>query len=41
MSTRDRPGMLDRADLALSIRRQYILLGIARSGGPPAATAGQ
>ena len=32
MSTPDRRGMLDRADKALSIRRQCMLLGIARSG---------
>ena len=32
MSTPDRRGMLDRADQALSIRRQCMLLGIARSG---------
>ena len=32
MSTPDRRGMLDRADMALSIRRQCMLLGIARSG---------
>lgn len=32
MSTPDRQGMLDRADMALSIRRQCMLLGIARSG---------
>ena len=32
MSTPDRRGMLDRADKALSIRRQCLLLGIARSG---------
>ncbi|MFK4531942.1 transposase InsO family protein [Bradyrhizobium ottawaense] len=32
MSTPDRRGMLDRADMALSIRRQCRLLGIARSG---------
>lgn len=32
MSTPDRRGMLDRADQALSIRRQCLLLGIARSG---------
>ncbi|MDE5464938.1 IS3 family transposase [Bradyrhizobium sp. CSS354] len=32
MSTPDRRGMLDRADIALSIRRQCMLLGIARSG---------
>src|SRR5258706_4322980 len=32
MSTLDRRGMLDRADKALSIRRQCMLLGIARSG---------
>ncbi|PDT64144.1 hypothetical protein CO683_40015 [Bradyrhizobium ottawaense] len=31
MSTPDRRGMLDRADQALSIRRQCMLLGIARS----------
>ena len=32
MSTPDRRGMLDRANKALSIRRQCMLLGIARSG---------
>ncbi|WP_247803882.1 IS3 family transposase [Bradyrhizobium sp. 191] len=32
MSTPDRRGMLDRANMALSIRRQCMLLGIARSG---------
>ncbi|MGY3621842.1 IS3 family transposase [Bradyrhizobium sp. USDA 10063] len=32
MSTPDRRGMLDRADMTLSIRRQCMLLGIARSG---------
>lgn len=32
MSTPDRRGMLDRADKALSIRRQCALLGLARSG---------
>src|SRR6201989_144904 len=32
MSTPDRRGMLDRAYQALSIRRQCLLLGIARSG---------
>lgn len=32
MSTPDRRGMLDRADMALSIRRPCMLLGIARSG---------
>ncbi|MDA9405804.1 hypothetical protein [Bradyrhizobium sp. CCBAU 45384] len=32
MSTPDRRGMLDRADQTLSIRRQCMLLGIARSG---------
>ncbi|MET3299181.1 hypothetical protein [Bradyrhizobium diazoefficiens] len=32
MSTLDRRGMLDRADQALSIRRQCMLLGMARSG---------
>ncbi|MGY3695621.1 hypothetical protein ACVIGA_005701 [Bradyrhizobium sp. USDA 3240] len=32
MSTPDRRGMLDRADKALSIRWQCLLLGIARSG---------
>ena len=32
MSTPDRRGMLDRADKALSIRQQCMLLGIARSG---------
>ncbi len=32
MSTPDRRGMLDRADKALAIRRQCLLLGIARSG---------
>jgi putative transposase len=32
MSTPDRRGMLDRADKVLSIRRQCILLGVARSG---------
>ena len=32
MSTPDRRGMLDRAHNALSIRRQCMLLGIARSG---------
>ncbi|WP_445222779.1 IS3 family transposase (plasmid) [Bradyrhizobium sp. Pa8] len=32
MSTPDRRGMLDRDDMALSIRRQCMLLGIARSG---------
>lgn len=32
MSMRDRRGMLDRADKALSIRWQCMLLGIARSG---------
>ncbi|PJG53456.1 hypothetical protein CVM73_19905 [Bradyrhizobium forestalis] len=32
MSTPDRRAMLDRADKALSIRRQCMLLGIARSG---------
>src|ERR1700757_5123866 len=32
MSTPDRRGMLDRADKAMSIRRQCMLLGIARSG---------
>src|SRR5690349_14884947 len=32
MSTPDRRGMLDRAGKALSIRRQCMLLGIARSG---------
>lgn len=30
MSTPDRRGMLDRADKTLSIRRQYMLFGIAR-----------
>ncbi|WP_194458731.1 hypothetical protein [Bradyrhizobium sp. CCBAU 53421] len=43
MSTPDRRGMLDRADMALSIRQQCMLLGIARSGiyrrhGRPTAT---
>lgn len=32
MSTPDRRGMLDRADMALSIRRQCMLRGVARSG---------
>jgi transposase len=32
MSTPDRRGMLDRAEKALSIRRQCMLLGVARSG---------
>ena len=32
MSTPDRRGMLDRADKALSVRRQCALLGVARSG---------
>ena len=32
MSTPDRRGVLDRADRALSIRRQCVLLGIAPSG---------
>lgn len=41
MSTPDRQGMLDRADVALSIRRQYVLLGIVRSGVLLAAAAGQ
>src|SRR5437016_4054723 len=38
MSTPDRRGMLDRANKALSIRRQCALLGLARSGlyRPPA-----
>ncbi|AJA67109.1 hypothetical protein MA20_46465 [Bradyrhizobium japonicum] len=31
MSTPDRRGMLERVDQALSIRRQCMLLGIARS----------
>lgn len=32
MSTPDGRGMLDHADMALSIRRRCMLLGIARSG---------
>ena len=32
MSAPDRRAMLDRADKALSIRRQCVLLGVARSG---------
>jgi putative transposase len=32
MSKPDRRGMLDRVDKVLSIRRQCMLLGIARSG---------
>ena len=32
MSAPDRRAMLDRADTALSIRRQCALLGVARSG---------
>ena len=32
MSARDRRAMLDRADEALSVRRQCALLGVARSG---------
>jgi len=40
MSTPDPRGMLDRADIALLIRRQRMLLGIARSGlyRPPRPT---
>jgi putative transposase len=39
MSRPDRKGMLDRGDAALSIRRQCVLLGLARSGvcRPPPA----
>ena len=32
MSAPDRRAMLDRADEALSVRRQCALLGVARSG---------
>ncbi|MGY3619193.1 hypothetical protein [Bradyrhizobium sp. USDA 10063] len=32
MSTPDHRGMLDRADQALPVRRQCMLLGIARLG---------
>jgi putative transposase len=32
MSASDRRAMLDRADKALSLRRQCALLGVARSG---------
>ena len=32
MSAPDRRAMLDRADRALSVRRQCALLGVARSG---------
>jgi putative transposase len=32
MSAPDRRAMLDRADKALSVRRQCALLGVARSG---------
>jgi putative transposase len=32
MSAPDRRAMLDRADRALSARRQWALLGVARSG---------